>query len=38
MVFSLQALGAEILSRTVAGEVIDNEMIANLLFPSAEPE
>lgn len=38
MVFSLQALGAEILSRTVAGEVIDNEMIANLLFPSAEPD
>lgn len=37
IVFSLQALGAEILSRTVAGETIDNDMITNLLFPAGEP-
>ncbi|MCI2808542.1 voltage-gated potassium channel protein [Eoetvoesia caeni] len=32
IVFSLQSLGAEILSRTVAGEPIDNDMITKLLF------
>lgn len=32
IVFSLQSLGAEILSRTVAGEPIDNAMITKLLF------
>lgn len=35
VVLSLQSLGAEILSRMVTGEAIDNEMITNLLFPVA---
>ncbi len=33
VVFSLQSLGAEVLSRLINGESIDNEMITNLLFP-----
>lgn len=35
VVFSLQSLGAEILSRTVSGEPIDNTLITQLLFPGS---
>lgn len=34
VVFSLQSLGAEILSRMVTGQPIDDALIANMLFPT----
>lgn len=37
VVFSPQSLGAEILTRTVTGEAIDNALITQLLFPKATP-
>lgn len=36
IVFSLQSLGTEILSRTISGEPIDNQLITQLLFPDAK--
>jgi voltage-gated potassium channel len=38
IVFSLQSLGAEILSRTVTGEAIDNQLITRLLFPGSDAQ
>jgi hypothetical protein len=38
MIFSPQMLGSEILTRTLAGEVIDSKVIMDLFFKSTKPD